>query len=44
MGALYGKEAFKKTWINNLSGRTRENDDGRIFEMIAKTKEFLSNK
>ena len=43
MGALYGKEAFKKTWINNLSGRTRENDDGRIFEMISRTKEFLSN-
>ena len=44
MGALYGKEAFKKTWITNLSGRTRENDGGRIFEMIARTKEFLNIK
>ena len=44
MGALYGKEAFEKAWITNLSGRTRENDDGRIFEMIARTKEFLSSK
>jgi ADP-ribosylglycohydrolase len=44
MGALYGKEAFKKTWITNLSGRTRENDDGRIFEMISRTKDFLTNK
>jgi ADP-ribosylglycohydrolase len=44
MGALYGKEAFEKTWITNLSGRTRENDDGRVFEMITRTKEFLSNK
>lgn len=43
MGALYGKEAFKKTWITNLSGRTREDDNGRIFEMISRTKEFLSN-
>jgi ADP-ribosylglycohydrolase len=44
MGALYGKEAFEKTWITNLSGRTRENDDGKIFEMIARTNEFLSSK
>ena len=44
MGALYGKSAFKESWIANLSGRTRENDDGKIFEMIAKTKEFLSDK
>ena len=43
MGALYGKEAFEKTWITNLSGRTRENDDGKIFEMISRIKEFLSN-
>ena len=44
MGALYGKEAFEKKWITNLSGRTRENDDGKIFEMIARIKEFLNNK
>ena len=44
MGALYGKEAFKESWITNLSGRTRENDDGKIFEMITRTKEFLSSK
>ncbi|MCL5434387.1 MAG: ADP-ribosylglycohydrolase family protein [Candidatus Marsarchaeota archaeon] len=43
MGALYGKEAFEKTWITNLSGRTRENDDGRIFEIISRTKDLLSN-
>ena len=44
MGALYGKSAFKENWITNLSGRTRENDDGKIFEMIVRTKGFLSGK
>ena len=42
IGALYGKEGFEKKWITNLSGRIRGNDDGKIFEMISKTKEFLS--
>lgn len=44
MGALYGKEAFKEAWITDLSGRIREGDDGKIFEMITRTKEFLSSK
>ncbi len=44
VGALYGKAAFKESWINGLSGRIRENDDGKIFELIAKTKEFLGGK
>jgi len=44
MGALYGKKAFKREWIEGLSGRIRENDDGKIFEMIEKTKRFLSTK
>lgn len=43
VGALYGKEAFRESWITGLSGRTRENDDGKVFEMIARTKEFLKN-
>jgi ADP-ribosylglycohydrolase len=33
-GAAYGKKAFKSTWIKNLSGRTRERDDGTMFRMI----------
>jgi len=41
LGALYGTKAFKETWISGLSGRIRERDDGKIFEMISKTKEFL---
>jgi ADP-ribosylglycohydrolase len=44
MGALYGKARFKESWITKLSGRIRENDDGKIFEMIDRTKEFLSGK
>lgn len=43
VGALYGKEAFKKSWVTGLSGKIRENDDGKVFEMIARTKEFLKN-
>ena len=42
VGALYGKAAFKESWITGLSGKTREDDDGKIFEMICETKEFLN--
>ena len=41
IGALYGKSAFKDVWINNLSGRIRENDNGKVFEIISRTKGFL---
>jgi ADP-ribosyl-[dinitrogen reductase] hydrolase len=43
VGALHGKDAFPKRWIENLSGRTRESDDGKIFELLAKAKEFFWN-
>jgi len=40
MGALYGKNAFPKRWIDGLTGRTKANDNGAIFDIInqAKTK------
>ncbi len=44
VGALYGRSAFKESWIRGLSGRTRESDDGRIFEMINRIESFLSEK
>jgi len=34
VGAVHGKDAFPKRWIKGLTGRTRSNDDGRIFELI----------
>ena len=34
VGALHGKNALPKRWINNLSGRTSSADDGRVFELL----------
>jgi ADP-ribosylglycohydrolase len=34
VGALYGEAAFPKRWRENLLGRTRAADDGRVFELI----------
>lgn len=33
VGALHGADAFPKRWVDNLTGRTREDDDGRVFEL-----------
>jgi ADP-ribosylglycohydrolase len=35
VGALHGKEAIPKRWVQNLPGRTVECDDGKVFELIA---------
>ncbi|HNY12761.1 MAG TPA: ADP-ribosylglycohydrolase family protein, partial [Candidatus Wallbacteria bacterium] len=35
LGALHGKSAIPKRWLDNLSGRTGVSDDGRIFEIIS---------
>ncbi len=34
VGALHGAEAFPKRWVDNLTGRTREDDEGHVFELI----------
>jgi ADP-ribosyl-[dinitrogen reductase] hydrolase len=34
VGALHGKDRLPQRWIQNLSGRTKENDDGRVFELL----------
>jgi len=36
VGALHGRTAIPERWIINLSGRTTERDDGKIFELIQK--------
>ncbi|MCY2994337.1 MAG: ADP-ribosylglycohydrolase family protein [Planctomycetota bacterium] len=35
VGALHGKKKLPKRWIDKLSGRTTDSDDGRIFELLA---------
>jgi ADP-ribosyl-[dinitrogen reductase] hydrolase len=39
VGALHGRRALPARWIEGLSGRTREDDDGRIFELIDAAKQ-----
>ena len=34
VGALHGRKGFPDYWIENLSGRTTDRDDGYIFELI----------
>jgi ADP-ribosyl-[dinitrogen reductase] hydrolase len=34
LGALHGADAFPPRWIEGLLGRTRAEDDGRVFELI----------
>lgn len=38
VGALHGKAAIPQRWIHNLSGRTTDRDDGRVFELISQAK------
>jgi len=38
VGAIHGKKALPERWINNLSGRTSFSDDGKVFELLDKTK------
>ena len=35
VGALHGKRAIPERWIRNLSGRTTDCDDGKVFELLA---------
>jgi len=34
VGALHGRGRLPARWIDGLSGRTREADDGRVFELL----------
>ena len=35
VGALHGKAGLPRRWIDNLSGRTRDEDDGQVFRLLA---------
>lgn len=41
LGALHGKSAIPQRWLDNLTGRTADSDDGKIFEILSATEEFL---
>ena len=38
VGALHGSEALPQRWIDGLTGRTKLDDDGRVFELIEMAK------
>ena len=38
--ALHGRKRVPPRWISNLSGRTAEDDDGKIFHLLDKAKEI----
>jgi ADP-ribosyl-[dinitrogen reductase] hydrolase len=40
VGALHGKKSIPKQWLSNLSARTTEKDDGRVFQLIDKAREL----
>ncbi|MBP7147475.1 MAG: ADP-ribosylglycohydrolase family protein [Acidobacteria bacterium] len=39
VGALHGTSGLPRRWIENLSGRTTERDDGRVFELLRQARE-----
>jgi ADP-ribosylglycohydrolase len=39
LGALHGKEFLPRPWIEGLAGRTREDDDGAVFRILARAKQ-----
>jgi len=38
VGALHGKKSMPPRWLNNLSGRTTDRDDGKVFELLSRAK------
>jgi ADP-ribosylglycohydrolase len=44
VGALHGKNGIPHRWINNLSGRTTDRDDGRVFGLINQARHVFFNR
>ncbi|MCC6857364.1 MAG: ADP-ribosylglycohydrolase family protein [Bryobacterales bacterium] len=38
-GALHGRGALPRRWIQGLPGRTRDGDDGRIYQLLAQARQ-----
>jgi ADP-ribosyl-[dinitrogen reductase] hydrolase len=41
VGALHGRKRLPERWIEGLSGRTREADDGRVFELLTEARAWV---
>jgi ADP-ribosylglycohydrolase len=41
VGALHGKKAIPERWLNKLSGRTTDRDDGRVFDLIDQARDVF---
>ncbi len=39
VGALHGRKALPQRWLDGLSGRTTDGDDGRIFDLIRQARQ-----
>ena len=44
VGALHGKNSIPEKWLRNLSGRTTDSDDGRVFDLIETAKRKFWNR
>lgn len=40
VGALHGKKGLPSRWVENLAGRTAEDDDGKVFQILAEAREL----
>ncbi len=38
VGALHGTPGLPREWVTGLTGRTAEDDDGYVFELIARAR------
>ena len=38
VGALHGRDKLPERWVSRLSGRTRADDDGRLFDLLAEAR------
>jgi len=38
-GAIHGRKALPQRWIDGLTGRTTDCDDGRVFELIRQARQ-----
>ena len=39
VGALHGRHGLPERWIRGLSGRTKEGDEDRIFELLKQARQ-----
>jgi ADP-ribosylglycohydrolase len=41
VGALHGSQALPERWVSALAGRTTAEDDGRVFELLARARQVF---